>query len=126
MTASSTPRRVLVVDDEPMVCDTFRMLLTTDGHTVEAVNSAESASVALEKGTFDLVIIDYALPVMKGDELAVAIKSRWPNQPIVIVSASAEILQARDQPLPGVDFILGKPFSIEELRDAMAKALVQD
>lgn len=115
-----------MVDDEPMVCDTFKMLLTSVGHTVEAVTTAQWALVVMEKGTFDLVIIDYALPAMKGDELAVAIKERWPNQPIVIVSASAEMLQSRSQPLPGVDFILGKPFSMEELREAMAKVLPED
>ena len=114
---------ILVVDDEPLVCETVKMLLVADGHKVETATSGKEALALLEKGTFDLILIDYAMPVMKGDELAAAVKARLPNQPIVIFSASAQMLQSSANPLVEGYFILSKPFSPEDLREAIAKAL---
>jgi CheY-like chemotaxis protein len=114
---------ILVVDDEPLVCETVKMLLMSDGHKVETATSGREALALLDKGTFDLITIDYALPVMKGDELAASIKARLPNQPIVIISASAEMLQFSGNPLVGAYFILSKPFSPEGLREAIAETV---
>ena len=115
-------RRILVVDDEPFVCDAVKMMLNFDGHVVETANSAQEALAIFEKGKFDLVITDFAMPNMKGDELAAAIKARAPKQPIVMITAYAEMLQASGNPLPGVDFVISKPFLLENLREAIAKA----
>jgi CheY-like chemotaxis protein len=116
-------RRILVVDDEPFVCDAVKMMLTFDGHRVETANSGKEALTLLEKEKFDLVITDYAMPVMKGDQLAAAIKSRAPNQPIVMITAYAEMLQASGNALSGVDFVISKPFLLENLREAIVKVL---
>ena len=112
------PHRILVVDDEPFVCDALKMLLDFDGHSVETANSAEEALAKFEDGKFDLVITDYSMPNMKGDDLAQAIKERAPGQPIVMVTAYAEMLKL---PLKGVDFLISKPFPLESLREAITK-----
>jgi CheY-like chemotaxis protein len=116
-------RRILVVDDEPFVCQAMEMLLAFDGHQVKSVNSGKEALAALETDTFDLVITDFAMPAMKGDELAATIKSRLPSQPIVMVTAYAEMFQSSDCPLPGVDLLISKPFFLDDLRGAIAKVL---
>jgi CheY-like chemotaxis protein len=124
MAASNIPaKRILVVDDEPFVCDAVKLMLAFDGHEVETANSGKQALTLFEKGKFDLVITDFAMPEMKGDELAVAIKSRAPGQPIVMITAYAEMLQASDNPLSGVDFVISKPFLLENLREAIIKVL---
>ena len=115
------PRRILVVDDEPYVCDAVKMMLRFDGHDVETAASAAEALALFEKSKFDLVITDYQMPVMKGDELAVAIKSRVPEQPVVMITAHAEKLQSENHPLTGVDMIISKPFLLENLREAIAR-----
>jgi CheY-like chemotaxis protein len=115
------PRHILVVDDEPFVCDAVKMMLAFDGHQVDAASSGQEALQLLEKGKYDLVITDYAMPAMKGDELAVAIKSRNPWQPVVLITAYAEMLKASNNPLRGVDFIVSKPFLLENLREAINK-----
>lgn len=117
------PRRVLVVDDEPFVCDAVRMMLSFDGHQVETASSARQALELFEVGKFDLVITDFAMPMMKGDELAAAIKALAPNQPVVMITAYAEMLQAEGVPLRGVDLLINKPFLLENLRDAIAKVV---
>lgn len=97
------------------------MMLTFDGHRVDMANSGKEALSLFEKGKYDLVVTDYAMPAMKGDELAAAIKTRAPGQPVVMVTAYAEMLRASGQPLVGVDFVISKPFLLEHLREAIEK-----
>jgi CheY-like chemotaxis protein len=121
----STPafpsRRILVVDDEPLVCDAVKLMLDFDGHVVESAANGMEALAMLEKGKFDLVITDFEMPVMKGDALAAAIKARDPKQPVVLITAYAEVLKASANPLAGVDFLISKPFLLQNLREAIAK-----
>lgn len=98
------------------------MMLNFDGHIVETANSPKAALELFEKGKFDLVITDFEMPVMKGDELAAAIKARAPSQPVVMITAYAEMLQATRNPLKGVDYMISKPFLLENLREAIARA----
>lgn len=118
---TTAPRRILVVDDEPFVCDAVRMMLAFDGHQVETAGSGKEALSLFQKGKYDVVLTDYAMPAMKGDELAVAIKAISPGQPIVLITAYAEMLKSEDNPLQGVDFIVSKPFLLENLREAIEK-----
>ena len=114
-------RRILVVDDEPFVCDAVKMMLAFDGHSVETASSAKDALILFDKAKFDIVITDFAMPAMKGDELAMAIKARDPHQPVVMITAYAEMLQSTRNSIPGVDFIISKPFLLENLREAIAR-----
>ncbi len=116
-------RRILVVDDEPAVCDAIKMMLKFDGHEVRTANGSKEALSLLEQDTFDLVTVDYALVGMKGDELAAVIKQRLPHQPIIMITAYAEMLKSASDPLTGVDRIISKPFLLEDLRQAIAGVL---
>jgi CheY-like chemotaxis protein len=117
----SSQRHILVVDDEPFVCDAVKLMLSFDGHTVETATNGKDALAKFDRAKFDLVITDFAMPAMKGDELAAAIKSRDPKQPVVMITAYAETLRASPEPLASVDFIISKPFLLENLREAIAK-----
>lgn len=99
------------------------MMLACDGHEVETASNGQDALALLEKGQFDVVITDFAMPLMKGDALAAAIKARNPRQPVVMITAYAEMLRSSGNPLQGVDFIVSKPFLLENLREALAKVL---
>jgi CheY-like chemotaxis protein len=114
-------RRILVVDDEPLVCDAVKMMLEFDGHVVETARSPKDALAMLDKGKFDLVITDFEMPIMKGDELAAAIKARDPKQLVILITAYAEMLQASGHPLKGIDLTISKPFLLQDLREAIAK-----
>jgi CheY-like chemotaxis protein len=120
-TAAFPQRRILVVDDEPLVCDAVKLMLDFDGHDVETACSGKEALAKLEASRFDLVITDYEMPGMKGDELAAAIKARDTKQPVVMITAYAELLQSSGNPLTGVDWLISKPFLLENLREAIAK-----
>lgn len=116
-------KKILVVDDEPFVCDAVKMMLAFDGHDVETANSGREALELFGRHRFDLVITDFAMPAMKGDELAVAIKARVPGQPVIMITAYAEMLQSSGDPLRGVDHVISKPFLLENLREALLKVL---
>ncbi len=126
MTGMPTPSKpvwqILVIDDEPAVCDAIKMMLQFDGHKVQTAHSAKEALALLEQATFDLVTTDYAMTGMKGDELAAIIKQRLPRQPIIMITAYAEMLKSTDEPLQ-VDDIISKPFLLTDLREAVAKVL---
>ncbi len=114
-------RRILVVDDEPFVCEAVELMLRFDGHEVATAGSGKAALEMLGAGKFDLVITDYEMPGMKGDELATAIKGRFPKLPVVMITAYAELLQSSGKPATGVDAVISKPFLLENLREAIAK-----
>ena len=113
-------KRILLVDDESGVRGAFRRMLEIDGHIVaEADNGAEALDL-FTKGQFDLVTTDLEMPVMKGNELAVRIKNLAPKQPILMITAYGKELVDSVNP---VDSILSKPFTMDNLREAIAKLL---
>ena len=117
------PSRILVVDDEPIVCDSIRMLLAFDGHAVRTANSAEQALSVFKSDQFDVLITDYAMPGMKGSELATEIRKQAPNLPVVLVTAYAEMLSSWGADLSNVDCVVSKPFRLETLRNSLAEAI---
>jgi len=115
------PRRILIVDDEPLVCQTVQMLLQGVGYIVEAAKSGSEALKLFEPGKFDMIFTDYLMPGMKGDQLAANIKRRSPEQPVVMLTAFPEKLQCSECPLGGVDSIICKPFELDTLRSIIVR-----
>ena len=120
-TQKISPKRILVVDDEPPVAETIRIILTMSGHTVEIAESVEQALRLFEVGKYDLIFTDYALGKLTGLDLARTIKSKSPTQPIILITGYAESLELREGRLADTDLMMGKPFSLEEMYAALAK-----
>lgn len=114
------PLRILVVDDEELVCESVKMMLQFDGHEVETAGNGLEALAKFERGAFELVVTDFSMPEMTGGELASAIKARVAVCPIVMITAYAGMLPS---PMPDVDVIISKPFLRKDLRDAIAKVM---
>jgi CheY-like chemotaxis protein len=115
--------QILVVDDEPTVCKAIQMMLKYYGHDVQTASDGATALALFEAGQFDLVITDYLMPEMKGDQLVTHIKRCRPGQRIIMVTAFAEDFVANGKPTGGVDYVLSKPFSLEEMRAAIAQVM---
>jgi len=113
-------KRILLVDDQRPVRDAINLLLGLDGHTVVGAASGAEALALFMPGHFDLVITDFEMPQMRGNELAARIKQVSPSQPILMITAYAERLGDAGNP---VDAVLNKPFQLEDLRRAMAELL---
>ena len=115
--------QILVVDDEPTVCKAIQMMLKYYGHEVMTVGDGAAAMALFKAGQFDLVITDYLMPGMRGDELVALIRQSRPAQRIILASAFADEFHMGDKSVRGVDHILAKPFSLDDLRAAIAKVM---
>ncbi|MET4518216.1 PAS domain S-box protein [Bradyrhizobium sp. I1.7.5] len=109
--------RIVSVDDDPLVAFNTLAMLEELGHTVFAATSgAEALGLIHEKGDIDLLITDQAMPGMTGSELAEAVRSDWPDLPIIIATGYAELPEGPAQALPR----LAKPFFEQDLAQAIA------
>jgi CheY-like chemotaxis protein len=111
-------KRILLVEDDEAARQSIKLLLSIDRHLVTEAKSGQEALCFFTGERFDLVITDYFMPDMPGNEVAASIKSIAPSQPILMISAFSEKLC--DVEIP-VDAVLGKPFAIDELRQAIVK-----
>ena len=115
-------RRILIVEDEPVVADTLRQILSSSGYDTRVAYSAETALSGLSRWSPGLAILDVMLPNMNGIDLAMALKERFPICRILLISGqpSVESLlqEARRR---GHEFeILAKPVHPTEILDTIA------
>jgi DNA-binding NtrC family response regulator len=116
------PKRILVVDDGPELAKALRMILSFGGgHRVDITKDAESALAQFEIGKYDLVITDLKLPQMNGFELASAIKQHSPDQHIILITGHADLIQWDAEQLSKIDLLMEKPFTFQQLQQALAK-----
>jgi|SRR6185437_15700255 len=106
-----------------MVSDALKMVLTLDGYEVQTAESGREALKMFEIGKFDLIFTDFEMPEMNDHELASIIKAHDARQPIIMVTAYADMV-ADLAPVPQVNLVMGKPSSIGELRNAISKVLL--
>lgn len=81
---------ILVVDDDDDIRWFFHYVLSEEGYQVEAVDDSVKALQKIREKEFDIAILDYILPEMKGSELAEEIKKIKPNMIIVFITGFAE------------------------------------
>nr|WP_253575038.1 PAS domain-containing sensor histidine kinase [Bradyrhizobium japonicum] len=108
--------RIVSVDDDPLVAFNTLAMLEELGHTVFAATSGAEALGLIKKGDIDLLITDQAMPGMTGSELAEAVRSDWPDLPIIIATGYAELPEGPAQALRR----LAKPFFEQDLAQAIA------
>jgi len=109
-------KRILVVDDEPAVCESIRMLLSYDGHEVETASSGQEALAKFDPKKIEVVFTDFSMPGMKGNELAAELKRRSPQTPVILLTA----FPPAERP-EAIDLVITKPFMLENLRDGIRK-----
>jgi CheY-like chemotaxis protein len=115
----SGKKRILLVDDERLLRETVRRVLAKDNHVVVEANNGAEAYNLFTQSKFDLVLTDWIMPFLKGDELAQRIKLLVPEQPILMVTGH----RFRRGPRTPVDAVIDKPFDINQLREEISKLL---
>ena len=81
--------RVLVVDDDPMVCVAIELCLTRQGFEVTVADGGEAGMRALDSSSYDVMLIDVFMPHMRGFESIRMFHERMPDVPIVAMSGYA-------------------------------------
>jgi PAS domain S-box-containing protein len=119
----SDTAKILVVDDEPAVCDLLMDSLGGQGHKIEACNSGHAAVKALAVNTYDLVLLDVGLPDMDGFDAMAKIRQQWPQTLVIMITGDATIESAVEALKSGAYDFLKKPFQIVELRKTIKNAL---
>ena len=117
----STTARIVVVDDDDHVREVTEMALTGAGHAVRATPHGLEALRWLEEEPWDLLILDVRMPDIDGPALYREILARWPRAASRVLFVSGMTERPADPPLDAP--VLIKPFSLEELLAAVARAL---
>jgi CheY-like chemotaxis protein len=118
--------KILVIDDSEEVREVLRELLSRHGYTVVTSPDGESGLVELEARSFDLAMIDLGLPGISGLEVAQRLKSRWPATRVALMTGYGDRMGSEDVKSKGVDFVLAKPFSLDQLRSVVDHALAHN
>ena len=117
------PRKILVVDDEPLVTRSCRRILSRAGYDVDTTaRGREGVSRALSE-SFDLVVTDLKMPDLDGMELVGTLRRKRPDTAVVIITGYGTVRSAVEATRVGVSDYIEKPFTPERLLDAADRAL---
>ncbi|MFI2743645.1 response regulator transcription factor [Zhouia sp. PK063] len=108
-------KRILVIEDNPMVVHALDFKLTKVGYEIVTAEDGRKAKQLIETQAFDLIITDLMLPFINGSELIEFIKELHPNLPIMVLSTANQEETITNIFELGVEDYITKPFSPNEL-----------
>ncbi len=118
------PLRILVVDDDPTLRQSLRNILESDGHSVRVACGGregidEFAAARSGPTPFDVVITDLGMPNIDGLRVATGVKALASSLPVILLTGWGQRLIEEEGPPPNVDYVLGKPPKVRDLREAL-------
>ena len=122
MDTTARPLRILVVDDQEVICELIAECLKGEGHSTSIAADGRQALDLFRASPVDLVLTDQSMPGMNGVQLAGAIKAHSPGTPVILLTGFGEEMQGAGKLPDGVDLVLGKPVSTAVLRRAIQQA----
>ena len=112
---TSSPTRILVVDDEEYVRDLLRDILEKEGCEAVVADGGYQALSLFENGNFDAVFTDIGMPGMNGWELSRAVRQRNTNIPVAVITGWGEAVGSQERQAAQVDWVLAKPFETPQI-----------
>jgi len=122
--ASNEIKSVLVVDDDPNIVKTYKLVLESVGYSVDTARSGIEALFKSKKVHHDLIIIDMNLPDMLGNQLADQIRQEKPDIKIIMITGYSSYMEELDE--LNIDEILVKPIPPEDLVEITKKTLTTE
>jgi DNA-binding response OmpR family regulator len=107
--------RILIAEDDAPLASFIAKAFKSEDHITEIAGNGEDALQRMQKGAYDLLILDLNLPVVRGSEVLTKVRSRDENIPILILTATDEVAERVACLDAGADDYLTKPFSFSEL-----------
>jgi len=120
------PLRVLLVDDDPAVLNSTQFVLELDGHAVVTADGGNAGIEALQNASqsgqgFDIMVTDLGMPYVDGNQVARAAKEMSPSTTVVLLTGWGAKMGDGDDRSAHVDFVLAKPFDVDELRSVFLR-----
>ncbi len=122
------PLQLLCIDDEPLVRELLKELLTREGHSVEVCDNGKAGvevfTLARQRGTpFDAVITDLGMPYFDGRQVARMIKQESPETPVIMLTGWGAFMKEDRETPSQVDGILSKPPRSRELAETLKRVV---
>jgi len=117
--------RILAVDDEAIVLDSFRKILVAAGYAIDTVESGREALGLVQKNTYDFVFTDLKMPEMDGLDVVKGVKHYSPETDVVVITGYATIESAVNAMKWGAMDYVQKPFTEDELAEFTKKCLIR-
>jgi len=117
--------KILCVDDEAIILDSFRKILVLDGYSVDTVENGREALQLLKTHHYDFLFTDLKMPIMDGVEVTKATKELRPDIDVVIITGFASVETAVETMKYGAIDYIQKPFTEDELLDFTKKAYIK-
>jgi excisionase family DNA binding protein len=119
----SRQRRILIVDDEPMVCTTLRKLLKGAGYNAVTAPDGKAALELMAAERPDLVLLDLLMPVMNGPTVLARIRETYGDMPVIVITAYADSELMSHVLDHGPVLVLAKPVEQARLLQGVQMAL---
>jgi len=117
--------KILCVDDENVILDSFRKILVIDGYSVDTVTNGKEALGLIQSHHYDFVFTDLKMPEMDGVEVTKAVKHLRPDIDVIIITGYASVETAVETMKYGAMDYVQKPFTDDELLAFVKKALIK-
>jgi len=117
--------RILAVDDEPVILDSFRKVLVLEGYSIDTVETGPDALGLVQRRDYDLVFTDLKMPGMDGTEVVKGVKQLRPDVDVVVVTGYGTIESAVETLKHGAIDYVQKPFTAEELVDFVRRLVIR-
>jgi CheY-like chemotaxis protein/glycine cleavage system H lipoate-binding protein len=117
--------RILCIDDEEVILDSFRKILVLDGYSVDTVLTGQEALGLIQSHHYDFVFTDLKMPTMDGVEVVKAVKHMRPDIDVVIITGFATVETAVECMKYGAMDYVQKPFTEDELLACVKKTLLK-
>ena len=115
--------RILVADDDAVIREGLRRILTAEGYDVETVSNGRAALERLDEKSFKLLVTDLKMPGMSGLEVLQSLRACQPELPVVLITGYAAIDNAVEAMKNGATDYLSKPFANDELISKVKNAM---
>jgi len=119
------PIRILVIDDESIICDACELVLSEKGHSVERCLTGTAGLKAIEKEKYDIILLDMKLSDIDGMEILQALRKKGLVPCVIVMTGYSTMSNAVQAMKLGAADYLAKPFTDDELIAAIEKAFLR-
>jgi len=114
--------RLMVIDDEPIVCRRLKQILEKSGYEVDVFSNGADAISGLEEKPYDIIVTDLKMEGMDGMSILESVRHSSPETKVIMITGFAEMETAKEAFRKGVFDFISKPVEVEVIKEVISKA----